>query len=350
MIQSVSPEIEVLEPLVLMSASCMDAEPVDAFNDGVDVVDAGTESGSVFADLAEDQGEQTSEVVECGVNNIPTFWGGDRADFVVESQGYGIVSVRCGQQIEFVSDCEEIEFRDGRFKVTDLICETPGSADVGGSEPTESPEQLPNDETVGSGPVIPFAAVGTGVSIDVLEAEDVGEAATSEPVELPAEDVWFNDDVGEDQDDEGNDEDPSGSGKSGSGKSGSGSDLAAQKPQRDILTKNVFTARAGAAVWGSVTGGDGGCVLKSQPEKGYVVLNEDGTFDYVAREGASGDDVFQYTATDADGNSSVGEICITIERGDAPVSTLPVDSSPEDQLQPRFQQTVERSAVSPEPV
>ena len=72
-------------------------------------------------------------------------------------------------------------------------------------------------------------------------------------------------------------------------------------------------------MWGNVLKNDLGLSdevtveLLSGPEHGHLMLNEDGSFDYVPFDGFVGKDVFQYNVINDSGKSSVGELCIFIE-------------------------------------
>ena len=69
------------------------------------------------------------------------------------------------------------------------------------------------------------------------------------------------------------------------------------------------------ALTNDVKGADGvdlatGVVVATNPAKGTVVYNDDGTFTYTPNAGAEGPDSFTYTITDADGDSSTAIVTL----------------------------------------
>jgi len=137
----------------------------------------------------------------------------------------------------------------------------------------------------------------------------------------------------------------SGSDKSGSDKSGSNGSVSEPSTPGDPGdypdgSKEKYTTTEGQPVWGNVldndpNGSDAVAVeLKSWPQHGYIMLNNDGSFDYVPYDGFVGEDVFQYVVRDANGNSTIGEVCITILPSDDPGHptdpTDPIDPDPTD--------------------
>ncbi|MDN3521042.1 retention module-containing protein [Halomonas ramblicola] len=66
----------------------------------------------------------------------------------------------------------------------------------------------------------------------------------------------------------------------------------------------------------------GGIAVASGPSQGSVVYNGDGTFTYTAAPGAEGADSFTYTLTDADGDTAMATVGLTIVPDSVP--SLPV--------------------------
>ncbi|MDD3937830.1 retention module-containing protein, partial [Rhodoferax sp.] len=84
-----------------------------------------------------------------------------------------------------------------------------------------------------------------------------------------------------------------------------------------------------------VAGADGvnlatGVVLASEPSKGSVVYNGDGTFTYTPTAGQEGADSFTYTITDADGDKSTATAIITLAPDSAPIAGNDTNSTPEN--------------------
>ncbi|GGD73717.1 DUF5801 repeats-in-toxin domain-containing protein [Croceicoccus mobilis] len=62
-----------------------------------------------------------------------------------------------------------------------------------------------------------------------------------------------------------------------------------------------------------------GITIVTDAAKGTVTYNGDGTFDYTPDAGASGDDSFTYSITDADGDTSTATVSLTIAPDSVPV-------------------------------
>ncbi|MCK2182935.1 retention module-containing protein, partial [Halomonas getboli] len=65
-----------------------------------------------------------------------------------------------------------------------------------------------------------------------------------------------------------------------------------------------------------------GITVTTDPSKGTVTYNGDGTFTYQANAGAEGDDSFSYTVTDADGDTSTATVSLSIAEDSTPTVTV----------------------------
>ena len=79
--------------------------------------------------------------------------------------------------------------------------------------------------------------------------------------------------------------------------------------------------------------GDGGDTwsLDTGPSNGGVVINANGTFNYTPDPDFNGSDSFTYKITDADGDTNIATVIVTISAvDDAPTAAADSDSTPED--------------------
>lgn len=146
-------EIEVLEPLLLMSASSIDCDAADL------AADSGFEAFSA-ANLLDSAADNTADVLTSVVQegDSARFWGA-RSDYTIEDQGFGIVAVKSAGTVDFVADVREIQFADGSFEIGALLTEARASAaatvaPVEAAEPDEAlvrvyvaPLELPEEST-----------------------------------------------------------------------------------------------------------------------------------------------------------------------------------------------------------
>ncbi|MFZ7087645.1 Ig-like domain-containing protein [Curtobacterium sp. RRHDQ10] len=87
-----------------------------------------------------------------------------------------------------------------------------------------------------------------------------------------------------------------------------------------VATNDTYTAIGGQSlsvpVGRGVTGDDDGTdlrvTLKTQAKHGIVTLSADGSFTYVPEKGYSGPDSFEYTATDADGQTTTATVNLVV--------------------------------------
>lgn len=150
-------DIEVLEALLLMSASAMDCDAVDLADsyDGAEPWAGDSEANDVFESVS-----RKDRSAKC--------WG-DRAEYSVQDKGFGIYAVRTRDCVKFVADVDEIQFRDGAFQICDLVVETVETT-VAGVElerVTVEPIELPVEAQ------------------DVLESGDLEEILPLPPEEAP---------------------------------------------------------------------------------------------------------------------------------------------------------------------
>ena len=131
----ISLDIEVLEPLLLMSASPLAEAAAD-----LDVVVASGEGDLAQGTDASEQlrGEggdnvlrggggddylvplKGDNVLDGGAGNDTAVYSGSVADYEFEDRGFGISSVSRGDNVDFMTSVENIEFKEGVFSVQDL--------------------------------------------------------------------------------------------------------------------------------------------------------------------------------------------------------------------------------------
>lgn len=98
----------------------------------------------------------------------------------------------------------------------------------------------------------------------------------------------------------------------------------------------AFDCTIGRTVSGQLAGADAdeGAVLtyslKTEPQKGSVVVNEDGTFTYTPGADVEGTDTFVYTVTDENNASADGTVTITFVSNKAPAAGTTAFSTLED--------------------
>lgn len=67
----------------------------------------------------------------------------------------------------------------------------------------------------------------------------------------------------------------------------------------------------------------------SDPANGTVTINPDGTVTYTPEAGFTGEDTFDYTVTDPDGNTATGSVTVAVEPEGGPQAPVPGDDSAE---------------------
>ena len=94
--------------------------------------------------------------------------------------------------------------------------------------------------------------------------------------------------------------------------------------------KDYYTTPKDETIWGNVLdndsdpdGDDLQVTLIEGPDSGSLLLNEDGSFDYIPEQGFTGKITFTYEASDGHGGTDTAEVCITVEGDD---STGPSDN------------------------
>lgn len=136
--------IESLEPMILMSASAadIDAATLDDATEGNDVMIAleagglmdGKAGHDILIGLAGDNylegGDGHDLLIAVRGDNVIdggegqdtlVYWGGNRAGYKVTDKGFGILEIDNGRSTDFVTNVEEIQFRDGTYSVADLF-------------------------------------------------------------------------------------------------------------------------------------------------------------------------------------------------------------------------------------
>jgi hypothetical protein len=197
--------IEVLEPLLLMSASSIDAEPIE-------VACGGEANDAWIAQAPEDAGVLTeSDSDNCwgsdeGYQQDWGFgggherghgirFGGNRAEYSVEDHGFGIFAIRCGNDnsTDFVADVEKIEFQDGTFSIGELTSDE-NNKDVA-SDTVESVTENAAVESLDAEFVeLELPAIEWDMTTQDIDGDDIIVTTTAD---LLTEDVWFPENDGE---------------------------------------------------------------------------------------------------------------------------------------------------------
>ena len=265
-----------------------------------DVINAGGGDDEIYApegnNTIDGGAGMDSFIVYEGVRNDYTLTSDADGSCVIEGPGLNGVITR-----NVLTNVEKVVFNDGWILIDSV------KTDDGGDD---TDEEVEDDD-----PSVSDASNKTGSNKS--DKDDSGKSGSNKS----------------DKDDSGK----SGSNKSDkddSGKSENDPNQPPVVPPADdlIAVKDIAFTTDGQPVWGNVLDNDLGLngeisvELKSSPEHGYVLLNEDGSFDYVPQDGFVGHDVFQYTVRDTNGNMSMGDVCIFIEEGNTPVP--PTDPTP----------------------
>ena len=101
----------------------------------------------------------------------------------------------------------------------------------------------------------------------------------------------------------------------------------------DTYLTSEDNAVAGNLSSNDTASGDGGDTwsLDTGPSNGGVVINANGTFNYTPDPDFNGSDSFTYKITDADGDTNIATVIVTISAvDDAPTAAADSDSTPED--------------------
>ena len=147
-----------------MSASGIEASPVDAATSGNDYLVASEAEayleggdghdtlegagGSNF--LSGGGGDDTlfsvkgDNVLKGGSGNDVAVYAGNRSDYTVEDQGFGIFAVKSGSRTDFVTEVEVLRFDDGAFNITELVGANPvdSAMEIQANEPAELAPEL----------------------------------------------------------------------------------------------------------------------------------------------------------------------------------------------------------------
>lgn len=355
-------DIEVLEPLLLMSASSLDCDPTD-FSDAADAIDSGEPVGGDAAIEAVD-GDGESLFTTTQEGRLARCWG-DRADYTVEDQGYGIYAVKNGDCVEFVVDIEEIQFRDGCVPVCELVTENGEVASVSivGSESVEAADPAPELEQSFVAPIellvlaedVPDGATEPPPVVDgppevadetgyfPLSPDDIDPPPASvtpvdgvDPVPPPevdltitvdvlTEDVWFA---------EGQPADPAAE----TGQIDPAELTIAELPVADDCPPNTvpdaqddeLSTVQDLSMSGTVAANDSDAdgdtlmfFVEEGPASGSLEFENDGSYIYTPDPGFSGDDSFTYEVNDGNGGTDVAEVCIHITAGEECVVIVP---------------------------
>ena len=192
--------IESLEPMILMSASAADinAATLDDATEGNDVMVAleaggfmdGKAGNDVLIGLAGDNylkgGDGHDMLIAIRGDNVIdggdgqdtlVYWGGNRADYKVTDKGFGILEIDNGRSTDFVTNVEEIQFRDGSYSVADLF--NAGSAPAAPAALVVDAVAPVDAEEVVTEPAVPVA----------VEAAIVEEAVEVTTTQLTVEEV-----------------------------------------------------------------------------------------------------------------------------------------------------------------
>jgi len=203
--------IESLEPMILMSASAADinAATLDDATEGNDVMVAleaggfmdGKAGNDVLIGLAGDNylkgGDGHDMLIAIRGDNVIdggdgqdtlVYWGGNRADYKVTDKGFGILEIDNGRSTDFVTNVEEIQFRDGSYSVADLF--NAGSAPAAPAALVVDAVAPVDAEEVVTEPAVPVA----------VEAAIVEEAVEVTTTQLPVEEVVVDEIVVEETD------------------------------------------------------------------------------------------------------------------------------------------------------
>jgi hypothetical protein len=99
--------------------------------------------------------------------------------------------------------------------------------------------------------------------------------------------------------------------------------------------KDYYETPQDETIWGNVLdndhdpdGDDLIVTLEEGPESGSLLLNEDGSFDYIPEPGFVGKVTFTYSVSDGNGGSDTAEVCITVGEIDPDVE--PDDDDDDD--------------------
>lgn len=324
--------IEVLEPLLLMSASAIDAEPVEIVCGGEDFAwtaqtpddAAGDTTGDGLWSRAEtnenwnglgadDQswGFNDGRDANCG----PTAWfAGNRADYSAKDHGFGIFAIRCGSDnsTHFLTDVFEIEFSDGKFDIRELTAETRGEEVLEATTlETLDAESAAND-VADEAEEFDVLAAEDGVPILTDVDGEIDEFIVTSSVEELTEDVWFTENQSEadfavqtflEPDDCAVVVDPLNQGPDG---------------QDDVINTVQDVAVSGTVASNDVDA-DGDALtfyVEQGPQHGSIEFSTDGSYTYTPDPGFSGTDGFTYEVTDGRGGIDIVEVCVNIEQAD----------------------------------
>lgn len=362
-------QIELLEPLVLMSASTIDGTDAGEWISGLegdDTINAGAGNDEIYD-------AHGNNVVDGGAGT-DTFvvYEGNRADFDLLKERNGDVLFSgsgidgCENSSRLIN-VEQVLFNDQMVFVDDLVFANSApvaNADlfVAESNAVVRGNVLANDadpdgdqlrvvlktapesgqltlEANGDFQFTPAAGKPGVVAFEYSVIDEFGEGDSSTARILVKESLPVVEDTDDDVDDPSA---RSGSDKSGSKESGSGKSAKSSKSEKSsapvpvpvippatnqapVAVVDQFSGKAGSAIVGNVLANDFDldndaifASLLTLPKNGTVLLNMDGSFSFVPADGFSGADEFSYRVTDGQGATSDGRVELDIRA--APVA------------------------------
>ena len=113
-------------------------------------------------------------------------------------------------------------------------------------------------------------------------------------------------------------------------------DNDAPTPADDVVTTESGTPVVTGNVLANDGDVDGDTIAVGgfvQPENGTVVYNNDGTFTYTPDAGFAGEDAFEYTIVDAEGETATATVHVTVQADDNPDAVV-TDPDPSDEVVP----------------
>lgn len=374
--QTLPASIEILEPLILMSASSIEGTDVGEWISGTsldDAIQAGGGDDEIHASMGHnliDGGSGTDTLV---------VYEGLRADFAIQRfpdsrvlvEGPGLNGVPVVNELQNV---ERIAFNDEMVLTDDLAVADQTLSDQSDVASTvqesaaAAPDPQIDDETDLREPEEEGSAKSASAkSASAKSASEKSASAKSGSARSASEKSDSAKSVSDKSNSSHSTSEKSGSAKSGSAKSasdksGSGksasvksssansakSESSVKSVQSDSaspavivepqpvnhapLTRNdEYRVTAEQSLVGNVLANDSDpdadqlqVSLAAQPQHGSVVLNRDGDFSYIPQQGFTGTDTFRYQLSDGRGGLTVGIVTIDVRPTEQPEPAVPV--------------------------
>lgn len=283
-----------------MSASAIEAEPVE-LPCGADGFDSySSDQDERGNDRYDHFGGGRDSGDDCG-----DFFRGKRKDYSVRDHGFGIFAVcksgRDGRDgpATFVSDLDDIEFEDGRFRVADLMCD---------DSDTEPADETFVEAANIADEIVPWDDAETETEVLTLDDLDDATFESGESVELLTEDVWFSEPEVETTVTAAPVEEVCG--------------VEMDAPENegpvalDDAEKTSFNAIVESNVADNDFDADGDLLtfaLIEDASNGTVTFGEDGSYSYTPDDGFNGVDTFDYQVDDGNGGTDSATVTIEVE-------------------------------------